>query len=133
MKVAAHPGLNRLSEGQDVHPLARGLEGTGWTVFLLPAGITSRPCLFHGIRAVLPLEPAVIRWQTWDTLSDSLWGGLDAFPARKIAILWQGSWRLRERAPDDFGVALGMFEDLCASLGGDVEADEEAKRIAVFL
>jgi hypothetical protein len=113
-------GLHSISAA-DVGAVLRELEGLSWHVYVLPEGITDKRSFFEAVRSTMPLDPTVHGEEKWDAISDSLWSGLDALDAHKIAIIWPDSGTMAEQAPDDFNIARAILADITDSLA-DTEA-----------
>ncbi len=114
--MVAKAGL-QLSVGADLDEQRRGFEAEGWTVLVLPPGITGRDSFFGGIRAACPLDPPLVRNDNWDALSDSLWNGIDELEDSQVAILWPDSTAMATAAPLDFGTAREILSGIAESLG----------------
>jgi hypothetical protein len=72
----------------------------GAAVFdLATARGSTRQAFFDAVRAALPLDPPLVRSQSWDALSDSVWGGLDSLDTRTIVITWRELQRSRTWHP----------------------------------
>jgi hypothetical protein len=126
------PGLHRV----DLHDVeaARGRASeAGYATFVLPGdAIVDREAFFAAIRATLPLDPPVVSSHVWDALADSIWQGLSDHPAARIAILWPHSRVKAVRAPLDFEIALGVFEQVVHELS-DLTATVGPKDVAVLV
>jgi hypothetical protein len=116
----------------EVPSAAENLNALGYRVFRLPERIASRAEFFGAMRALLPLDPPMQSDRSWDALSDSLWGGLDALPEARIALLWSDSATLKSADPDDFELAVDVLEDVCRTLA-DVASTPTPKDFVVLL
>ncbi|MEM9067995.1 MAG: barstar family protein [Myxococcota bacterium] len=45
---------------------------------------------FDEVKRLFDLDPPLVGWDSWDALSDSLWGGLDRMEAPLVALIWRG-------------------------------------------
>ena len=113
-------GLRRIPDF-DLELGGRELADQGWQVFRLPKEIKNKQEFIQAVRAVLPLEPALVGDDNWDAFSDSLWGGLGNLSMKKIAIIWPRSLRFATTEPEQFDIAKGILSDLIESLA-DIEA-----------
>jgi hypothetical protein len=111
---------------------SEGLNALGYRIFRLPECISSRSEFFAAIRSILPLDPPMQSDRSWDALSDSLWGGLDALPETRIVLLWPDSATLKSAAPSDFRLAVDVLADVSKTLA-DVASTPTPKDIVVLL
>ena len=101
---------------------------------MLPeTGIIDRASFFDAIRATFPLYPPVLGSRSWDALSDSLWEGLHAHPARRIVILWRRTRVMSYSASGDFEIALNVLEDVASSLADPEATLNNPKEVAVLV
>jgi hypothetical protein len=126
------PGLTRV-EALDVEEIRREAEQTGHSTFVLPAdGIVDRGSFFDAVRATLPVDPPLLGSRSWDALSDSLWQGLYAHPALRIAILWPNAGAMARTAPAELETAVKVLSDVASSLA-QPRTTGEPKSLAVVL
>jgi len=114
-------GIYEISDAQAAAQIAQDLMLEGWKVFFLPSNMSNKEQFFAGVRQVLPLDPPVYGNRSWDAMSDSLWSGLDGLHERRIVIVWPDSNCMKKNDLDEFRIAYGVLEDICASLS-DIEA-----------
>jgi barstar (barnase inhibitor) len=74
-----------------------------------------------------------IKLGKWEALSDSLWEGLHALNADKVAILWPDSDRLRRADSDAYASAVDMFRDLVFGLADPKFTVDHVTRVLVLL
>lgn len=113
--------------------IIRQRELAGWRVFSFPNSLKSRDDFFEAVRTTFPLDPPLQSNRSWDALSDSLWGGIDSLADREILIVWPNSTAMKEFAPDQFAVALGVLMDLAKSVSSEVMTCGAPKSIVVLL
>ena len=116
MGAITQPGVH-LAVGRNVDEVRGELDSTRWTVLVLPPGITDKASFFDAVCAACPLDPPLMRVRlVWDALSDSLWGGLDALEADKVALLWPESGTMEKRSPSDYAIAREVMSSVTISL-----------------
>lgn len=126
-------GLQR-TKGLDVEVARQEAEQAGFTAFVLPAnGIIDRESFFDAVRATFPLDPPLVGSRSWDALSDSLWEGLHAHPARRIAILWTNTRIMASSASSDFETALNVLSDIANLLADRRATRDNPKEVAVLV
>lgn len=124
-------GLHRTG-ALNVEATRLGAEQAGFTVFVLPTGIVDRTSFFDAVRATFPLDPPLVGSRSWEALSDSLWEGLYTHPARRIAIVWQGTRSMASSTAPDFDMALHVLSDV-ANLLADLQATRgTTKELAIL-
>jgi hypothetical protein len=97
------------------------LRSGGVRIFELPDGIDSKASFFDAVCAVLPLNPPLMRMRdSWDALSDSVWGGLADVDESRLAIVWADCARLADAGAHAFRIAT----EILASLPGDLANPE---------
>lgn len=127
-------GLNLRDGTHDLERLIACLTERGWTVYILRGThVTDRASFFDAVRAVLPLDPPLLGNRSWDALSDSIWGGLDALDSDRIAIIWENAASLQDASHTDYETALEIFMELSASLADEQATDGKPKEIAVVI
>jgi Barstar (barnase inhibitor) len=93
------------------------LRSSGARIFELPDGIASAASFFDAVCAVLPMNPPLMRAsESWDALSDSVWGGLGDLDESRLVIVWADSEPLARSDPDAFGIAVDILASLPADL-----------------
>ena len=107
-------------------------ERSGWRIFRLPYGISSKEAFIAGVRSTLPLDPPLYGNKNWDALPDSLFSGLHATDEDRIAIVWPDGSQLEARAPADFLVASDILADLPAQLADEIATVGETKQVLVL-
>lgn len=128
-----NPGLQRTG-ALDVEATRLRAEQAGFTVFVLPTtGIVDRASFFDAVRATFPLDPPLTGSHSWDALSDSLWEGLYTQPARRIAIVWQGTRAMANSATSDFETALDVLADVGSLLADPHATDGTPKELAILV
>lgn len=126
------PGLHRTGP-IDIDAVRRRAEQDGFATFVLPiTGIVDKPSFFSAVRATFPLDPPLTSSRSWDALCDSLREGLYTYPARRIAVLWQGTDGMATSASHDFEMALAVLADVASDLA-DPRATVGAPKEVVFL
>jgi hypothetical protein len=131
MKLA--PGLHRTTPLEMV-AARREMERAGYTTFVLPAeGIIDRASFFDAVRATLPLDPPLVGSCSWDALSDSLWEGLHAHAARRIAIVWPGTRAMESSAPSELETALSVLADVASTLSDPRATLDRPKEVVVLV
>jgi barstar (barnase inhibitor) len=131
--MAFNAGLFRTAE-LDVEATRREAEQAGIVTFVLPgSGIVDRPSFFDAVRGTLPLNPPLVGTHSWDALSDSLWEGLHAHPARRIAILWPGARAMATSASEDFETVLSVLADVSSALADPVATCDRPKEIMMLV
>jgi Barstar (barnase inhibitor) len=127
------PGVNLTTVGK----LAQDREAAlscGAAVFdLATARGSTRQAFFDAVRAALPLDPPLVRSQSWDTLSDSVWGGLDSLDTRTIVITWRDASTFKDVAPAEFEIASSTLHDVAERLASWEATDGEPKQVSVLL
>jgi len=102
----------------ELETLAEAANLSGWTVFELDGrGIVDRKSFFDVACATLPMDPPLQSDRSWDALSDSLWGGIDALPSRRIFIVWKESSSMSRSTGADYEIAKQILSDVATSLG----------------
>jgi hypothetical protein len=95
----------------------RQLVREGWRVFDLPTGIVDERSLFEAVRRSLPLDPPLGRFRdVWDAMSDSIFGGLAALDAERVAVIWPNAAQMAEQSPDEFSIAKEVLADAANAL-----------------
>ena len=113
---------------------AGALANEGWMTFVLDgAKMGHRRAVFATIRQVLPLDPPIESDRSWDALADSLWGGIDALEAKRVAIIWKNCEAMARRAPEDFEIVLGILRDLSDSLGDPEPTGGRPKEVCIIV
>ena len=107
-------------------------ERSGWRIFRLPDGISSKEAFIAGIRSTLPLDPPLYGNKSWDLVPDSLFCGLHAAPDDRIAIVWPDGSRLETQAPADFAIASDILSDLPALLADELATTGDPKQLLVL-
>jgi hypothetical protein len=131
--IELKPGLVRTGP-IDVEATLRQTELEGYATFLLPgSGIVDRASFFDAAREVFPLEPPLLGSHSWDALSDSLWEGLYAHPARRIAILWPHTRAMEVSALSDFETALSLLADVASSLADPRATSDSSKEVTILV
>jgi len=126
-------GVKRV-ENLDVEAAARNATGERAAVYVLPnSGIADRESLFDAVRASLPLDPPLIGTRSWDALSDSLWGGIDALDSSRVVIVWPNSAEMERVSPDAYKMALDVFADVAASVGDPAATDGSPKEVGILI
>jgi hypothetical protein len=116
MGVITQRGVH-LALGRNVDEVRGELGRAGWTVLVLPPEITDKASFFDAMCAGCPLDPPLMRVRlVWDALSDSLWGGLDALEADKVAVLWPQSGTMEKLSPVDYAIARDVMSSVATSL-----------------
>jgi hypothetical protein len=129
MEIAS--GLHQIL---DAEAARREAEQAGYVTLVLPeAGIVDRESFFDAARATFPLDPEIQSSRSWDALSDSLWEGLHAHPAVKIAIVWPNACAMLAATPAEFEIALSVLGDVASSLADTVATAGHPKNVAVFV
>jgi len=101
-------------------------------LILTTVGTGNRAAFFDAVRRDLPLDPPLLGSESWDALSDSVWGGLDLLESSVIVILWRGAADFRTAAPDEFGMAVTVLQDLTESLASWEYTDGQPKRVCIY-
>jgi hypothetical protein len=131
--VALRSGVHEVSAGV-ADAAAQEASRTGAQLFCVSRQETpSRAAFFDAVRAGLPLDPPLVGSKSWDALSDSLWGGLDALEASVVVITWTGASDLRRDAPEEFGIAMRVLRDLVTSLGSWEDTNGEPKQVCIYV
>jgi Barstar (barnase inhibitor) len=127
------PGLLRI-EMLDVEATRRQAEQAGFLTFVLPGeSIVDQASFFNAVRATLPLDPPLIGIRSWDALSDSLWEGLQAHAAQRIAILWPNTRVMTNSALSDFEIALSVLVDVASSLADPRTTRDNPKEVTLLV
>lgn len=119
-------GLHRAGVA-DVAVLHARAERDGFHVFLLSGDVADRASLFAALRPLL--DPPV--QASWDALSDALFLGLCAHPARRIAVVWPCA-AMEARAPDDLARALEVFAGVARDLADPSLTRGAPKELAIL-
>lgn len=87
------------------------LHRSGWAVVRVIAGerVHDHASLVDALAAALPLDPPLGGGGSWDALADSLFGGIDALRAGRVALVWPAAWRMRRGSPREFETALDVL------------------------
>lgn len=93
----------------------------------------SRDSFFEAVRLQFPLDPPIQSSRSWDSLSDSLWGGLNNLTNNRILIIWPDSSSLAQECPEDFEMALNILEDVAFSLGNHDLTNGHPKLVSVII
>lgn len=105
-----------------VATLCESMQNDSFTVFSL--GLASdAPSFFAQAKKVFPLDPPISGRVHWDALSDSLWGGLDACNAPKIALVIRDMTEFRDSNRQEYEVALSCLIDAAS----EVEAEKKSE------
>ena len=127
------PGLYHMPNA-DVDDLIHELEAEGRAVLLLRDDVTDAISFFEAMKERLPLDPPVVGSEKWDALSDSLWGGLDAFGPNEVAIVWPGSRAMADTAPNAFAIACEILSNVATSLADhDTTVGEPTRVVAILV
>jgi len=126
-------GVRRVKE-LDVAETIRAATRDGYLVYVLPKdGVVDRESFFDAVRECLPLAPPLVGSHSWDALSDSVWGGIDALDASGIVIVWQNSGLIRRTSPQEYETALEVLADLSESLADPVLTSGRPKHVSVLI
>ena len=126
-------GLQRVS-ARDMEATRRAAEAAGYATFVLPAtGIVDRTSFFDAVRSTFPLDPPLVGSESWDALCDSLWEGLHAHAAQRIAILWPSTNAMASSAPSDFDLALQVLADVVTTLADPQATCGNPKQVALIV
>jgi hypothetical protein len=118
---------------QDVEETIERARQAGLAVYLLPpSGIRDRDDFFNAVRETLPLDPPLVSNRSWDALSDSLWGGLDALSAGHVVIVWANSDVMARAAPVDYETALEILTDIADTLA-ERDFTDRPKEVSIIL
>ena len=79
------------------------------------------------------MNPPLQSTQSWDALSDSVWQGLLDLEAQRIMILWPSAHILAEHSPQDFRLALQIFEDIAETLSDDAATLTKKKELVLLI
>jgi hypothetical protein len=110
-----------------VKPIARDVIGSfcsqlkalAFKLYCIRSPIDSKD-FFEQVRSAYPLDPAISGDVNWDAFADSIWGGLDACPDLKIALVINDVTVFRESNYQEFEVAL----DCLQTAATEVEAEK---------
>jgi hypothetical protein len=121
------PGLDPLDLGQE-------LRDDGWFVFTLLGEISDKRSFFETISNTLPLDPPLVRMESWDALTDSLRNGLeDEVDSDRIAIIWPDSAKMIRRDPEEFGIAVETLSTTTDTLADSEMTVGHPKQVAIVL
>lgn len=129
--VRLQPGLTMVSSS-DLNEVLRQAQLEGIPTYVLPRGLANRESFFQGVRAGLPLDPPIVGSRSWDALSDSLWGGIDALESERVVIIWPDSAAM-SAAPEDLEGALKVLADVAASLADPSATDGRPKEVSIYV
>jgi len=89
------------------------LPGEGVRLVRLPVGIQSAAGFFDAVTKVCPLNPPLERVaDSWDALSDSMFGGLTDLDEARVVIAWDDPDVLAEGDPEASRIALAILSGL---------------------
>lgn len=132
-EMALVPGVHAVSVA-DIEAAVRVASTMGAAIFAFSTqGASTRADFFDAVRASLPLDPPLVGSRSWDALSDSLWGGIEALDASIVLITWTGAADLQKATPYDYDTAISVLWDLTSSLGHQEEAASEPKLVSVYV
>lgn len=107
-------------------------EADGIQTYVLPRGLNSRQAFFDAVRATLPLDPPIVGDRSWDALSDSLWGGLDALASERLLIVWPNADAMNQ-SPADLRTALRVLSDVAEMLADVNATNGRPKTLTVYV
>jgi|SRR5215475_4721081 len=125
-------GLSRVQD-LDIERLTSEATSAGFKVFVLKPGIDTRESFFESIREAIPLDPPIVGTQSWDALSDSLWGGLYSVDQDRILIVWPKSTAMAAMSQEDHQIAIDVLNDVVTSLADRESTQERPKSVTVLL
>ena len=118
----------------DADAILREARQDGTPAYVLPsAGLVNRDSFFEAVRRSLPLDPPLVGTRSWDALSDSLWGGLDALNNNRIVIIWPNSVGMSRASQKDYTLALKVLQDVAASLADPRATNGKPKEIYIYV
>jgi RNAse (barnase) inhibitor barstar len=127
------PGFHRIDD-LDIKALLGEATQAGYVSYVLAgSSIRDRTSFFDEVRATLPLEPPLLRSQGWDALSDSLWEGLFEHTSKKILIVWPGASNMRNSAPSEFELAIGVLADVAKAISDPRFTCGQPKEVSVLV
>jgi len=103
-------------------------------VYMLPrTGIVDRASFFDALRATLPLDPPIQSARSWDALSDSLWGGLDALDADHVLIVWPNAAAMIPASRMEYDQALTVLADVATMLADPKVMKGKPKQVSIIV
>lgn len=108
------------------------LKWSGWVVFRLPKGITSRERFFNGVRDRIPLDPPLESNRSWDALEDSMRGGLSELPDTLIAVVWPEAQIMSRADSKSYAIAADVFRSVSDSLADEKATVGKPKQLLVL-
>ncbi|MET9446143.1 barstar family protein [Streptomyces cinerochromogenes] len=120
--------------GGDIPGILDEAARRGIPVFTLStAGRTDKEAFFGAVRETLPLDPPLGTFRmVWDTLSDSLWGGLHELKSPRVVIVWPDA-RPVAGAEGDFWIALEILRDVAESLAEARYTSGRPTQVSVYI
>lgn len=121
-------------EGTNLDAICREREKAGWKVFFLPNSIESAKDFVVAIQELLPLDPPLFsESNSWDAISDSLWGGVHALQAGDVLIVWPSPSRLLTKDPFAHQQIVSVFESISRTLQDPKYGAGQITRLLVYL
>jgi hypothetical protein len=103
-------------------------------VYMLPrTGIVDRASFFDALRATLPLDPPIRSARSWDALSDSLWGGLEALDADQVLIVWPNAAAMIPASRMEYDQALTLLRDMATLLADPKVMKGKPKQVSIIV
>jgi hypothetical protein len=114
--------------------LQRRLGEEGYRVFVIDGReIKDASSFFVNSGKVLPQDPPLGSAPNWDSWLDSVWGGLDALGAARVALLWTDVDRMQDGGLPELLVAVECFLDLIERLSNPEMRITDSVSLRVFL
>jgi Barstar (barnase inhibitor) len=113
------------------------LSDAGWSVFVLADSIRSKHDFFQAVDHTIPLDPAPSSegrsYESWDGLSDSIWGGIMELPAKNVLICWPRPSRFAARDAEEYEDAVDILSTVAEQLADPEATDGNPKHLVVLL
>jgi hypothetical protein len=110
------------------------LAGQGYRIFVLDGrDIKDTASFFANSAKVLPQDPPLGPAPNWDSWLDSVWGGLDALGAERVALLWTDVNSMLDGGLPDLLVAVECLLDLTERLSNPEMRITDSVSLRVFL
>ncbi|MCC6699390.1 MAG: barstar family protein [Candidatus Hydrogenedentes bacterium] len=133
MEKELQRGLRHV-EATDLDEVYRSAKRGGWVLFKLDGKrVADKAAFFDCVRSCLPMDPPLEGNSSWDALSDSLWGGLDALEVRKILIVWTDARIMMTKSRSEYGIAEDILKDLPESLGRLEDTYNNIKTVCIVI
>lgn len=88
-----------------------------WKIFQLPDSLSTKEEFMTAAHELLPFDPPFFSdSDSWDALSDSLWGGLHALHAIGVLIIWPHSKKLSLLDPITYRQIISIFESISKTI-----------------